>query len=102
MPAPARPWAPPAAHPLQPRGEAALYLQLLAGTPGINAIRIVIPQLPLQAAQRVRVAGTPEAVRQRQGDRILAAIQLQPRALQSQGQHSLQTVGQMRQLRCQQ
>ncbi len=32
----------PAAHPLQPRGEAALHFQLLTRTPGINAIRIVI------------------------------------------------------------
>ncbi len=66
---------PPAAHPLQQRSEAAFHLQLLVRTPRINAVDIVIQQLPLQAAQRVRVAGTPEALRQRQGDRILAAVQ---------------------------
>ena len=66
---------PPAAHPLQQRGEAASTSSSWSGTPGVNAIRIVIQQLPLQAAQRVRVAGTPEAVRQRQGHRILTAVQ---------------------------
>ncbi len=89
---------PPAAHPRQPRGEAALYLQLLARTPGVDAIGIVIPQFPLQAAQRVRVARTVEALRQGQGHRILAAVQPQPRALHPQGQHRLQAVGQMRQM----
>ena len=93
---------PPAAHPLQQRGEAAFYLQLLAGTPGVNPIRIVIQQLPLQAAQCVRVAGAPEALRQRQRDRILAAVQAQQRALHPQGQHRPQAAGQMRQLRRQQ
>ncbi len=39
---------PPAAHPMQPRGEAALHFQFLVGTPGFNAVRIVIQQLPLQ------------------------------------------------------
>ncbi len=93
---------PPAAHPLQQRGEAALYLQLLIRTLGINAVGIVIQQLPLQAAQRVRVAGTPEAVRQRQRHRILTAVQAQPRALHPQGQHRPQAARQMRQMRCQQ
>ena len=50
----------------------------------------------------VRVAGTPEALRQRQGDRILAAVQAQQRAFHTQGQHRPQAARQMRQLRCQQ
>ncbi len=96
-----RPLPPARGHPpLQPRGEAALYLQLLARTPRVNAVRIVIPQLPLQTAQRVPVAGTPEAVRQDHGHRILTAVQAQPRALHPQGQHRPQAVGQIRQLRC--
>ena len=66
------------------------------------AIGIVIQQLPLQAAPRVRVAGTPEAMCQRQGDRILAAVQPQPRALHSQGQHRPQAARQMRELLLQQ
>ncbi len=69
---------------------------------GINAIGIVIQQLPLPAAQRVRVAGTPEALRQGQGHRILTAVQAQQRALHPQGQHRPQAVRQLRQLRCQQ
>ncbi len=93
---------PPAAHPAQQRGNAAFHLQLLTGTPGVNAIRIVIPQLPLQAAQRVRVGGAPGALRQGQGHRILTAVQAQPRAFHPQSQHRPQVAGQMRQLRCQQ
>ncbi len=50
---------PPAAHPAQQRGAAVRHFQLLTGTPGLNAVRIVIQQLPLQAAQRVRVGGAP-------------------------------------------
>ena len=72
--------------------------QSLAGTPGINAVGIVIQQLPLPAAQRVRVAGTPEALRQRQGHRILTAVQAQQRALHPQGLHRPQAAWQMRQL----
>ena len=49
-------------------------------------IRIVIQQLPLPAPQRVRVAGTPEPLCQRQGHRNLAAVQAQPRALPPQDQ----------------
>ena len=37
-----------AEHPLQQRGEEALYLQLLNRNPGINAVGIVIQQLRLQ------------------------------------------------------
>ncbi len=73
----------------------------MKGTPWVP-IRIVIPQLPLPAAQRVRVAGTPEAGRPRQGHRILAAVPAQPRALHPQGQHRPQTARRMRQLCCQQ
>ena len=44
---------------LRQRGNAAFHLQLLAGTPGVNAVRIVIQQLPLQALQRVRIGRGP-------------------------------------------
>ncbi len=50
---------PPPSQPLQQRGNAAFHLQLLAGTPGVNAVRIVIQQLPLQALQRVRIGRGP-------------------------------------------
>ena len=71
---------PPAGHPLQQRGEAACHVQFLTWSPGIYAVRIVIPQFPQQAPHRVRIAGPPGAMRQGQGHRILTAVQGQQRA----------------------
>ena len=93
---------PPPAHSAQQRGEAARHFQFLPLPPGLNAIRIVIQQLPLQAAQRVRVGGAPGAMRQGQGHRILTAVQGQQRAFHPQSQHRPQVAGQIRQLRFQQ
>ncbi len=92
---------PPAAHPLQKRGEAECHLQFLTRTPGIYAVRIVIQQLPQQAPQLVRIAGALGAMRQGQGHRILTAVQGQQRDFHPQGQHRLQVAGQFRQLRFQ-
>ncbi len=98
-PAPRGPSPPIPPYPLIPAQK--IPLSTGTGTPWVS-IRIVIEQLPLQAAQRVQVARTPEALRQRHRHRILAAVQGQQRALRPQGQHRPQAAGQIRKLCLQQ